>query len=845
VQAVPQRLKPPHCHSCVNAGLNPAKRIHPQDAEVMSNRAWRRHHASTLAADFAGDQLTEYLNVMETTARPAPEMEASSSRTLRLLVVEDNPRDAQLITAALKRAGYPLSFDRVDLAEEYRRHLERNDYDIILSDHNLGAWLGTDALEILRQSGKDIPFVVVTATLGDEAAVEYLKQGATDYLLKQRLERLPAVVGRALSDKAHREQAARLQEQILYAKREWELTFDSVADAVILINELGHIQRANRAALEILGLKEFSQLIGKPCTEIIHGQKSEPPDCPHCVFRQSHNPERRELQEPRLGKIFDAGCTPVRDSSGAVRSSVLVLHDITARKRAEEALQKSEERFAMAFRLSPDAVCITTLHSGRYVDVNQAFLELTGYSRAEALASSAVGLGLWVEPQERAKLLEAVLEKERVQGFETQFRRRDGEVRMIERSSERVELAGETCILSVIRDVTEHKKLEEQLRQAQKMDAIGQLAGGIAHDFNNLLGVIIGHGELLLERDDLAPAPRKKVEQINEAAERAADLTRQLLAFSRKQILEPRSLNLNSVVSQAETMLHRLIGENIELLTRLEPALGTIKADPGQLTQVIMNLAVNARDAMPKNGTLTIETANVEVDESYSRQHVNAPPGPYVLLSVSDNGCGMDEATRARVFEPFFTTKEPGKGTGLGLSMAYGIVNQSGGFIWVYSEPGRGTTFKIYLPHIDETVVPEIRATPTIAIPRGSESVLVAEDEPGLRELLAEVLEQNGYNVLLASNAEAALHAAGKAQKIDLVVTDVIMPGASGVELVRQLRTSRPDIRVLYLSGYTNDAIGRHGVLEPGTPFLAKPFRPADLARKVREVLDQERGIGP
>jgi len=638
----------------------------------------------------------------------------SSTRTLRVLVLEDNPTDAELILLALRKMDPSVTVEVASNLSAFIQYLQGKPYDVVLADYRLPGCTGLDALQLLREKNEETPFIIVSGWLGDDVAVECIRAGATDYVLKERLARLPAVLERAFS----------------------ELTL-------------------------------------------------------------------------RRG-----------------------------RKEAEAALRESEEKFAMAFRLSPDAMCITTFY-GLYVDANQAFLELTGYDREEVLGSSSFDERLWVDPEERSRTVQAVIERERVLGLEAQFRRRSGEVRIAQHSSERIELGGETCILSVIRDITEQKRLEEQLRQSQKMEAIGQLAGGIAHDFNNLLGVIIGHGELLLERDDLPASPRKKVQLIKGAAERAAELTRQLLAFSRKQTLEARALSLNSVVAEAETMLRRLIGENIELITRLEPALSTIKADPGQLVQVIMNLAVNARDAMANGGKLTIETANVEVDESYSRQHLDVKPGPYVLLAITDNGCGMNEATRARIFEPFFTTKEAGKGTGLGLSTVYGIVKQSGGYIWVYSECGRGTTFKIYLPVVVESATPEVRAASTATMPRGQETVLVAEDEAGLRDLLAEILGQNGYNVLLASNPAEALQVAAAGQKIELLVTDVIMPGASGVDLMRQLRVSRPDIKVLYLSGYTKDAIGHHGILEPGMPFLAKPFRPADLACKVREVLDQ------
>jgi CheY-like chemotaxis protein len=369
------------------------------------------------------------------------------------------------------------------------------------------------------------------------------------------------------------------------------------------------------------------------------------------------------------------------------------------------------------------------------------------------------------------------------------------------------------------------------------MEAVGRLAGGVAHDFNNLLGVIIGFGERLLRR--LPSAERREIGEVLKAAEHAAALTRQLLAFSRRQVLQPRVLDLNSVVGELDAMLRRIIGEDVHLVTVLRSGLGSVKADPGQVQQVIMNLAVNARDAMPKGGSLTIETDNVELDQSYSSTHHAVRPGHYVMLAVTDTGTGMDAATQARIFEPFFTTKEPGKGTGLGLATVFGIVKQSGGNIWVYSEPQRGTTFKVYLPRLDG-IAPEAStraAAPEAA--RGSETVLLVEDADSLRELGREILEEHGYRVLEARSGVEALQVLGRhAGSLELVLTDLVMPGMSGVELAGQIKAQRPATKVLYMSGYTDDALGHHGVLEAGMAFVEKPFTIDGLLRKVREVLD-------
>jgi len=395
-------------------------------------------------------------------------------------------------------------------------------------------------------------------------------------------------------------------------------------------------------------------------------------------------------------------------------------------------------------------------------------------------------------------------------------------------------------MLGVATEITERKLLEEQLLQSQKMEAIGQLAGGVAHDFNNILTAIVGYTDLLSAEVSGNDRQLEDLEEIRKAARRAAALTRQLLAFSRKQVLELRNIDLNHVVLNLDKMLRSLISENIELKTDLADDLAAARADPNQIEQVIMNLAINARDAMPDGGTVMIETRNATLDDAYAAQHVSVIPGDYVMLAVSDTGCGMDERTKSRIFEPFFTTKPAGRGTGLGLSTVYGIVKQTGGNIWLYSEPGKGTTFKVYLPAIAALPADIGKVAPAEAAPRGAGTVLVVEDDEQLRRLTHRALDAQGYTVLVADRGGTALDISRRHKgDIDLLLTDVIMPDTNGRKLAETIRAARPGLRVLYMSGYPDGAIASHGMLEPGVAYLAKPFTTEAITRKVREVLEE------
>jgi PAS domain S-box-containing protein len=503
---------------------------------------------------------------------------------------------------------------------------------------------------------------------------------------------------------------------------------------------------------------------------------------------------------------------------------------------AKKLLKDKDKKFRLLFEGNPQPMWVFDPLTRGFLETNAAASQLYGYTADEFRQLQLTDIQT---NEETDSFLAGLNSPARMVPLPWHHRAKSGRMIEVEIAAHEIEYGGRKAQLAVILDVTGRRQLEDQLRQAQKMEAVGMLAGGIAHDFNNLLTIINGYAQLILNTLNPIDPHRHSVEQIMKAGERAAALTKQLLAFSRRQVLQPRVLDVNKLVGNASTMLQRLIGEDIELRLVLTPNVGRVSADPGQIEQVMMNLAVNARDAMPKGGTLVVETANVQLDEHYTASHISLKPGPYVLLAVSDTGTGMDEATRARLFEPFFTTKMAGQGTGLGLSTVFGIVRQSGGSVEVYSEPGRGTSVKVYLPRIDQPVAVESEKQKKRAT-RGTETILVAEDDEMVRSLVRETLEREGYRVVEASDpAQVRKLAEQHKGQFHLLITDVVMPKINGRELAQQLLRMWPDLKVLYMSGYTDNAVLASGILlKDEVAFLQKPFTPAALAEKVRDILE-------
>jgi PAS domain S-box-containing protein len=620
---------------------------------------------------------------------------------------------------------------------------------------------------------------------------------------------------------------------------------DSAANGIAIVDAKGQHSYANAAFAQMMGYESTESIVRRPWRDIYAPQDiTTVEEEIRASLRTSgkwHGPVNIHRRD---GSTLPVEMVITSLPDGGV---VCVSRDITARREAENALAQAEAKYRMLVEQVAAVSYIAELGMrGEWLYVSPQVETMFGFSAEEWLTDSRT----WtkhVHPEDHIVVEAAEEASQRGQRFQAEYRivRKDGRVIWVSDTAVVVEGSDAHPLMEgIIVDITERKQLETQLQQARRMEAIGRLAGGIAHDFNNLLTIIKGYTELALNRPRISPELQADVERIEDASERASTLVRQLLAFSRRQVLQPKLLDLNSIVLGLDKLLRRLMDEEIAMSTIPAKDIGTIKADPGQMEQVIMNLVVNARDAMPKGGRLTVETANVDLDEAYASDHATVKPGRYVMLAVSDTGTGMSPETVAHIFEPFYTTKESGRGTGLGLSTVYGIVKQSGGYIWVYSELGRGSSFKVYLPRVEQApeVLPAIKRAS--GEQKGSETILLVEDQPQVRELARIALSEKGYTLLVTSSPEDAESACAKhGTEIHLLLTDLILPGISGRELAKRLTARNPKMRVLYMSGYTYSIMAQgpaqDGLLEDGMAFLQKPFTPSALTEKVREVLDR------
>jgi two-component system cell cycle sensor histidine kinase/response regulator CckA len=641
----------------------------------------------------------------------------------------------------------------------------------------------------------------------------------------------------------------KVERNLVESKERYRNLIELAPDGIIVSDIKGYILVVNTAFLSLTGFTK-SEIEGKHFTEL--------PTAVSGDF-ESHEEIFKKIMksETMRNATFQYRCSDGSLKWGEADISLIkiegriegiqwIVRDVTERKKIEEALLKSEEKYRYVVENTREAILVA--QDGMLKFVNPSTCRLSGFSEQELLS---MPFSNFVHPDDRA--LVGGTHLKRIRGekvpdvYSFRIVTKNGSTRWFQISAVLISWEKRPATLNFLTDITESKEAEDELKakerqllQAQKMEAIGRLAGGVAHDFNNLLTAIIGYTDILLIHPKMDQELKKFVEQIKNSSSRASSLIQQLLAFSRRQMMQAKTIDMNRLVANIDKMLRRLIGEDIELFTLFEKDLGMIKADPGQIEQVIMNLAVNARDAMPDGGKLVIETKNVELDQAYFDGRANGNPGSYVLVSVTDTGHGMDEETKKHVFEPFFTTKDRGKGTGLGLSTVYGIVKQSGGYIWVYSEPGRGSTFKCYFPRVNDVLL-EIETRQERSLSKGgSETILLVEDEYIVRNLISNILRHYGYTVIESENGEKALQVREQwsGSSVDMLITDVVMPGMSGRALADKLHGLYPEMKVLYISGYTDDAIVRHGVLDAGIPFLQKPFAPNDLAQKVREILD-------
>jgi len=936
--------------------------------------------------------------------------QAFTKSPLRILHLEDDKHDAELVRECLTEDGISFELEVVETGEDFLAALDTGEFDLVIGDSSLPSFDGMTALAAVRAKYKYLPFILVSGTIGEHVAVEALKNGATDYIMKSRMYRLGAAVRRALQEVEERVERDRVQKALQESEERFRTMAENIQEVFWMtsadFNRVFHVSPA------------YEKLWGR----VAEGDYEDPNSWFEAILKEDRDQVREALRGLSMGKEYiteyrirrpdgsirwveDRGY-PVYDKSNTLDRYVGVAADITDRKQAklalmeqihlaafsadvgialtqdeslpkilnlctdavvkhldaafariwtlnaeqkvlevqatsgfmslehridgpvpvgksiigkiaedrrphisdavlrnldigdssaakgeeivsfagypllfgnqlvgvlavlahgpvkstihnamesvanhialgihrhwtQDALRKSEQQYRRLFEDSKDVVFISSL-DGQFLDINRAGIELFGYSSKEEMLQLEIASDIYWSPQEREAWIQQLLSQGYVQDYEKVLKRKDGQKLITVETSTAVRNDDGKIVAyrGIMRDVTNLKSLQERLVRSQKMEAIGQLAGGVAHDFNNILMAVGSYAELLLMKMSENDPHRKEILEMEKVIGQGANLTRQLLAFGRRQVLTPRILDLRNAVSSLEKMIQRFIGENIEMESYFSEDLGQVEADPGQIEQVLINMALNARDAMPGGGKLTIEIQNVELDEAYVKQHPDVKPGRYVMLAISDTGCGMSDETTARIFEPFFTTKEEGKGTGLGLASVYGIVKQSGGHVFVYSQLDRGTTFKVYFPRVRSNKDEETTPFSASLAAGGNETILLVDDNESVRTAIAAFLELTGYTVLQADHGRKAIELAGQHPKpIHLLITDVIMPGMNGWELAERLKAKLPDLKILHMSGFSEEAVRRKALLGPDAAFLSKPATMESLLRKIREML--------
>jgi PAS domain S-box-containing protein len=710
----------------------------------------------------------------------------------------------------------------VETKADFLRELSASPPDVILADYALPQFSAMEALQLLREMRSDVPLILVTGSNSEEVAVKCIQDGAEDYILKASLKRLPSAVRRALDKRRVHRERKETEEALLRSEEQYRLITENTRDLICLLDLEQKFLYASPSFERVLG-RSPAELLGAVCPSFIHPEEArlfkETMD-EALFFRETRTVELRFRHADGHWLAFETAASCIFDEAGRPQRTLLVCRETSDRKRAEKEIRK----LAAFPRFNPNPV-LEFSADGSLSYFNDAALEMARLMKKN-------------HPQSILPLNTATIVKMCLSTGQNKLHMDTNHGGRI-LSWSFFPVTANQVVHCYAEDITERLGLEAQLRQAQKMESVGQLAAGVAHDFNNILTIIQGHAGLLNGESSLDSGLAESARQIALAAERAANLTRQLLMFSRKQIMQPQLLNLNEVAGNLSKMLRALIGGHVTLKLETPDDLPPLCADPGMMEQILVNLCVNARDAMPRGGAIVVHTRFIEIDDGYVQRHPEARPGNFVCLSVSDTGHGMDRATLARIFEPFFTTKEIGKGTGLGLATVYGIVKQHQGWVEVESQVGQGTTFKVFLP-IATKAAPSHRDKKPKEIPGGDETILVVEDEPALRELVQEILEKKGYRVLEAATGPQALKIWDEHKDdIDLLLTDMMMPeGVSGRDLAERVLQDRADLKIIYSSGYSLDVVGHESAYTEGTNFLQKPYDPDTLARMVRECLN-------